>query len=145
MAPHLAARAEGRDLPYEEVLGFCRAAMGGAAGPLLIEGAGGVMAPLGDTRTNLDLMAELGAPALFVAGSYLGAVSHALSGLECIERRGLQAAAVIVNETPGGAGLADTVAMLTAQRPDLPIQAAPRAPAAPAPVWAKHWAARLGL
>lgn len=141
LAPHLAARAEGLELPYDELVRFCRAGLG--AGPLLIEGAGGVMAPLSDTRTNLDLMQALEMQALFVSGSYLGAVSHALTGIECIERRGLEIAAVIVSETPDGVGLDATCAMLARQRPDLHILSAPRAPLTAPPAWACALAARL--
>lgn len=120
LAPHMAAREEGRELPYEDVLAHCRARLAEARDFLLVEGAGGVMAPLGDHVTNLDLIAALGAPVLFVTGSYLGAVSHALTGLAVLKMRGCDVRAVIVNETAESVGLEATLAML---RPH--VEAAP--------------------
>jgi dethiobiotin synthetase len=93
---------------------------------LLIEGAGGVMAPLTGTETCLDLIEALRAPVLFVGGTYLGAVSHALTGLEALRARGVSVAALIVSESDPSAGLGATQAMLGAMRPDLTIAAAPR-------------------
>ena len=58
-------------------------------GLLLIEGAGGVMTPIDDTHTGLDLMARLGHPVILVTGSYLGALSHTLTALAAIRGRGI--------------------------------------------------------
>ncbi len=41
----------------------------------------------------LDLAVAIGLPALFVAGSYLGAISHALTGLSALKAKGLAVAA----------------------------------------------------
>lgn len=100
LSPDMAAAAEGRAVDLIEVTAFCRSAAA-RKDLLLIEGVGGVMAPLTANRTQLDLMAALGAPVIFVAGTYLGALSHALTGLDALRRRGLELRATIVNETPG--------------------------------------------
>ena len=66
LSPDMAAAREGRRLDLAAILAFCRAAEGD---PLLIEGIGGAMVPLDDDHTVLDwISAELGAPALVVAG-----------------------------------------------------------------------------
>jgi dethiobiotin synthetase len=112
IAAHMAARCEGLELPYADVLALCRERAASAQGVLLIEGAGGVMAPLGDKITNLDLIAAIGAPVIFVTGSYLGAVSHALTGLDVLKARSCAVKAVIVNESAESVGLDATVSML---------------------------------
>jgi dethiobiotin synthetase len=126
LAPPLAAKLEGETIDFEAVAGFCAAGLREARERLLIEGAGGVMAPLTEGRTNLDLIARLRLPVLFVAGSYLGAVSHALTGLACLGAEKLAVAAVIVSESAESVGLTETCAMIGEHRPDLRIAAAPR-------------------
>ena len=101
LSPDMAARREGRDIDFDELVRLCRHAAATASGALLSEGAGGVMVPLTRSRTTLDLMAALRLPLIFVAGSYLGAISHALTGLEAARSRGLAVRAIVVNETEG--------------------------------------------
>ncbi len=121
IAPHMAAKLEGLTLPYEDVRTLCCERAAAARGVLLIEGAGGVMAPLGERVTNLDLIAALGAPVLFVAGTYLGAVSHALTGLAVLQARGVALKAVIVNESAESVGLEATLSMLQPHLEDVPL------------------------
>ncbi|WP_395666204.1 dethiobiotin synthase [Methylocella sp.] len=101
LSPDRAARLEGRAIDFDALARLCRRAAATASGVLLIEGAGGVMVPLSDARTTLDLMTALRLPLIFVAGSYLGAISHALTGLEAARSRGLAVRAVVVNEGAG--------------------------------------------
>jgi dethiobiotin synthetase len=68
---------------------------------LLIEGAGGVMSPLSDGATVLDLIEALDAPVLLVTGTYLGAISHTLTAVEVLRRRGVNIRAVVINENEG--------------------------------------------
>jgi dethiobiotin synthetase len=96
LAPPSAARAEGKRLMLDELVRLCRARM---TGPLLIEGAGGVMSPMAEDGTNLDLMAALGAPALLVTGSYLGAISHTLTAIEALKARAMPIAAIVVSQS----------------------------------------------
>ncbi|ACK51072.1 dethiobiotin synthase [Methylocella silvestris BL2] len=118
LSPDMAAALEGRTIDLDEVAGFCQAAVAAAPGVMLIEGAGGVMVPLNQRETTLDLMAALKLPLIFVAGSYLGAISHALTGLEAMRARELEARAIIVNETSGSsvtlAATRETLAHFTA-------------------------------
>jgi dethiobiotin synthetase len=103
-APNLAARNAGQTLDHAEVLAWLRARLAAAAGPALVEGAGGVMSPLTDGATNIDLMADLGGPVILVACNYLGAVSHTLTACESLERRGLGPAAIVVSQPWPNAG-----------------------------------------
>lgn len=127
LAPPLAAQAEGVELDFAAIERACRAHIDAQADRLvLIEGAGGVMAPLTESHTCLDLIAALRAPVVFVAGSYLGAVSHALSGLAVLDARGVSIGAVIVSESEDSVGLEETCAMIARLRPDDMITPAPR-------------------
>lgn len=113
LSPDQAAALEGRRLSAREVSAPCRRLIEQARGPVLVEGAGGVMSPLNERETLLDLAILVGAPVLFVAGSYLGALSHALTGLAALQAAGLRTAAVVVNESgQGSVGLEETVASL---------------------------------
>ena len=74
---HVAAAREGRTVPFDDVVAYCLAAITEAHETgmyLLIEGIGGVMVPLDETRTVADLIAELGIPAIVVGASYLGSL-----------------------------------------------------------------------
>jgi len=111
-SPHLAARSEGRSVILEEVAAFCRECEHPARDVLLIEGAGGIMSPLGEQCTVLDLAVTLGHPVVIVTGSYLGAISHTLTALAAIRGHGLTVRGVVVSESLESAGLAQTLEAL---------------------------------
>ena len=100
LSPDMAAATEGRAIDMGAVAAFCARAVGAAKDALVIEGAGGVMSPVGAQQTQADLMSALDIPVIFVAGSYLGAISHALTGLDALKCRGLELRALVVNESP---------------------------------------------
>ena len=113
LSPDAAARLEGRRIDVEEVITFCQSAIEQRQEILLIEGVGGIMVPLDEQRTILDVMMALKLPLILVAGSYLGTISHTLTALDALFRRDLSVLATIVSETPGSSvPLADTVAAI---------------------------------
>jgi dethiobiotin synthetase len=128
LSPDMAARLDGRALDCAAVADFCRARI--AAQPqvlTLVEGAGGVMSPVDEATTGLDLMAAIGAPVVLVGGSYLGAISHSLTAIAAVRARGLRLAAVVVSESAGaGTPIADTVASIARLGGVSPTLAAPR-------------------
>jgi dethiobiotin synthetase len=101
MSPDAAARQEDRRIDVDEVIAFCRSSIEQRQEILLIEGVGGVMVPLDEQRTILDVMMALQLPLILVAGSYLGTISHTLTALDALFRRDLSVLAIIVSETPG--------------------------------------------
>jgi dethiobiotin synthetase len=111
LAPTAAARAEGRSLAYAEARDFCRTRLGAPADLHVIESAGGIMSPLADGATCLDLAADLGLSVVLVAAATLGAVSHTLTALAALETRGLLVPAVVVNEAAADAMRADDLIM----------------------------------
>lgn len=100
LSPDMAARREGRRIDFDALVAFCRAAMTRAHDDLLIEGVGGVMAPVGERHTVRDWIAALGVPALLVVGSYLGTISHTLTALAALREAGIPIDAVVVVESP---------------------------------------------
>ena len=114
LSPDLAARREGKKIDVDEVIAFCQSAVEQREDTLLIEGVGGVMVPLDDQRTILDVMMALQLPLVLVAGSYLGTISHTLTALDSLYRRDLNVMAIIVSETPGSTvPLDETVAAIS--------------------------------
>ena len=127
LSPDMAARRESRALNFETLVDFSRHAIAAHSGTLLIEGIGGIMVPLDETHTVLDWMAALSIPILMVTGSYLGSLSHTLTGLDVLTRRDLAIKAIIVNETPGSTvTLADTMRTLARFVAPIPIVVMPR-------------------
>jgi len=99
-APDLAARYEGRSIDVDGVVAFCQNAIARRRDILLVDGVGGVMVPLDEHRTILDVMMALRLPLILVTGSYLGAISHTLTALDSLFRRDMNVVATIVSETP---------------------------------------------
>ena len=127
----MAAAREGRSLDLAEIVAFCRAAAGD---PLLVEGIGGAMVPLDDEHTVLDWIAALQAPALVVAGSYLGTISHTLTTLSAMRGRGVTVAGLVISESPESpVPPAETAATIARHAGALPIAILPRLPAGPEP------------
>jgi len=113
VAPDLAARREGRSIDVDAVVAYCQGAMERRSDILLIEGVGGIMVPLDEHRTILDVMMALGVPLILVTGSYRGTISHTLTALDSLFRRDLNVLATIVNETAGSSiPLGDAVASI---------------------------------
>lgn len=143
LAPPQAAALEGKELDPQAIAAFCRARVAARGSDLLlIEGAGGLMSPIAERFTCLDLIAALDLPSLFVTGSYLGAVSHTLSGLELMRHKGLAVEALVISESADGVGAEETAGMIRWFRQDLPIVIAPRGGSED---WAAALTAKLGL
>ena len=104
LSPDMAARAEGRAIDYDELVGHCVEAAD-AGKPLIIEGVGGVMVPLDDQHLVLDWMRDIKTKTplrtVLVVGSYLGTISHTLTALSVLRHDGLEPTAVVVSESDG--------------------------------------------
>lgn len=64
---------------------------------LIIEGAGGLMVPLGDRWLVIDLIKQLNVPVLLVARSGLGTINHTLLSLEKMRGYGIDVFGVVMN------------------------------------------------
>lgn len=99
LSPDMAARLQGKAIDIAALTRFCSTAIIEADDALLIEGIGGLMVPLDGKTTICDLIGALNIPLVLVAGTYLGSLSHTLSALEVVQKRGLAIAALVVDET----------------------------------------------
>lgn len=91
LSPHEAARREGARI---ELSALTPPAV---SGPLVVEGAGGVMVPLNEVAVTVDFMARLNLPAVVVARSGLGTINHVLLTLEALRRRHIPVLGVVMN------------------------------------------------
>jgi dethiobiotin synthetase len=83
IAPSLAARREGKKLKLAQVTAHARA-MQKRFEALLVEGAGGLLSPLGDNFNSRDLILQLDAVPIIGAPNRLGVVNHVLLTLEAL-------------------------------------------------------------
>jgi dethiobiotin synthetase len=129
LAPPMAAALEHRPLPLGPITDFCRRRIAAATADLLVvEGVGGLMSPLADGATSLDLFEALACWSVLVGGGYLGAVSHTLTALEVMRARGAPPSAVIVSQSgdPGAPDFMGTVALVSEHAGDTPVIPASR-------------------
>jgi len=70
----------------------------------LIEGAGGLLAPITRKHTNADLAHALHAPILLVARDALGTLSHTLTAIDSAKLRGIAILGVVLVRGPWSAG-----------------------------------------
>lgn len=131
LAPDQAAAREGRRLELADLVGWCRDRIASAEGPALVEGVGGLMSPITEDATGLDWITSLGLPVLLVSGSYLGAISHALTAAEVLKARGQALRAVIVSESEGAPTPPETVAAAIARHAKIPVRCMHRGEDAP--------------
>jgi dethiobiotin synthetase len=104
LAPAVAAQRAGRPVDWAVVQRSIDL-IAQESDRMIIEGVGGVMVPLDDRHTVLDLMASLGMPAVVVARAALGTINHTLLTLQALRTKGIRIAGVVINgypaESPG--------------------------------------------
>ena len=106
-SPHLAAKHAGVDIDEAHISSSFYEARK-ACDWLVIEGSGGLMVPLSDTRLFIDLIAGLKIPVILVVPQRIGCINQSLSHLEVLKTRNIDVLGVIINEhTP--TELSDTI------------------------------------
>ncbi len=99
-SPHLAAAKMGREISLGRILEAFHNLLRRHE-RVVVEGAGGVLAPVSGSQTMIDLMAMLGLPVILAARPGLGAINHTLLSIREIERSGLTLHGIIFCETTG--------------------------------------------
>jgi dethiobiotin synthetase len=97
LAPPIAARREGRAVDVALLKSGANHWIG-KADVLIVEGAGGFLAPVTETLSGADLAGMFGYPLIVVARSGLGTINHSLLTIEAAERRGQKVAGVVLNQ-----------------------------------------------
>jgi dethiobiotin synthetase len=96
IAPHIAAMEAGCPIDFG-VLDGCYERLCLQSDVIIIEGAGGWLAPLDATSTFADLAVRWQLDVVLVVGLRLGCLNHALLTAEAIEARGLKLAGWVGN------------------------------------------------
>lgn len=110
-APLVAAEAEGTSVDPARLISDFTTLSRGPFDALVVEGAGGLMVPLAEGFTYLDLVRRLGLGVICVVGSRLGCINHALLTLESLRSAGARVAGYVVNcLEPGERALASAKA-----------------------------------
>jgi len=65
---------------------------------VIVEGAGGLLVPIDEKKTMVDLIIELGFPVFLVARTRLGTINHTLLSLEALEGRNIDVLGVILSK-----------------------------------------------
>lgn len=89
-SPHYAARLDGVEIALND---FVLPDTGDR--PLIVEGAGGLLVPLNERETILDLIVHLGLPVVLTSRHYLGSINHTLLSIELLRARGIPLAGLI--------------------------------------------------
>lgn len=86
-SPHLAARLDGLEIALDRLALPDTSEM--LPGLLVIEGAGGVLVPLNESRTMADQFMIWHAPVILCARTTLGTINHSLLSIEALKARGV--------------------------------------------------------
>ena len=105
-SPHLAARRDGVSVGHEKILAAHRR-LAARADLVLVEGAGGWLAPISGTETMAAVAVRLELPIVLVVGLRLGCLNHALLTREAIRSCALPFAGWIANRMPAEMTLAN--------------------------------------
>src|SRR5262249_29881689 len=87
VAPLLVARKKRAPIPQKVVIGRIQRAKK-CCEILFVEGAGGLLAPLGESFSNAELIQELGCPVILVARNRVGVINHVRLTVRELERTG---------------------------------------------------------
>ncbi len=79
ISPHASAKLEGIEIDLDKIV-----IPNYKSKYLFIEGVGGIMSPINDNMTNLDLIHKLNIPVVIVISNYLGSINHSMLTLESL-------------------------------------------------------------
>ena len=96
IAPHIAAEEAGTPIDFARLESAYRR-LSARSDVVVVEGAGGWLAPLDAARGFADLAVAWGLDVVIVVGLRLGCLNHALLTAESVERRGLRIAGWVGN------------------------------------------------
>jgi dethiobiotin synthetase len=99
-SPHLAALLSGVTISLEHIRKkFAR--LTDKETITIVEGAGGVLTPLSETESMLDLMLHLRLPVVLVTSPRVGTLNHTLLTLEALAIKGIEPAGIVASNHCG--------------------------------------------
>lgn len=97
ISPHLAAKQAGMEIDIEIIRqAYCN--LQKISDVVVVEGVGGIMAPLNDRNDVADMAYALDLPIILVVGMRLGCLNHALITEKVIQASGLKLAGWVANQ-----------------------------------------------
>lgn len=90
-SPHAAAAIDGVEIHLDDF------ELPEGNGPLVVEGAGGLLVPLNNEDTIADLIKRLGLPVILVSNLYLGNINHTLLSCEYLKKEEIEVAGIVFN------------------------------------------------
>jgi dethiobiotin synthetase len=115
LAPMVAAERSRRSIDVERVLTRCDR-LAERHTVMLVEGAGGLLVPITEKVSFLDLAVRLQLPLLVVIGSRLGALNHARLTIDAARAARVLVAAAVVNRATAGRSPARTTNLSVLRR-----------------------------
>jgi dethiobiotin synthetase len=94
MSPHAAAVIDGIEIELS------RFQLPRTDNHLIVELAGGIMVPLNNNETNLDLIKRLAIPVILISKNYLGSINHTLLSIEVLKMNNIPIKGLIFNAEP---------------------------------------------
>lgn len=92
VSPHLAASLCGARIELDRI----QISQRPKSRPIIAEGAGGIMVPLNETDTILDLIHKLNFPAIVASRTSLGTINHTLLTVQAIRQAGAPLLGVVM-------------------------------------------------
>jgi dethiobiotin synthetase len=91
MSPHAAAAIDGVEIELSKFQ------LPQTDNHLIVELAGGIMVPLNDRETNIDLIKKLNIPVILISKNYLGSINHTLLSVEILKMNSISLKGLIFN------------------------------------------------
>ena len=91
MSPHAAAERDGVKIDISSIK------MPHTDNHLVIEGAGGLLVPLNDKDTILNLIETLNCEVILVSRHYLGSINHTLMSIKLLKQRNIRIKGILFN------------------------------------------------
>jgi dethiobiotin synthetase len=99
LAPAIAAEKSGRPLDWDAINRSIKI-MSADSDVMIVEGIGGLLVPMDDRHTFLDVAADMRSPAVIVARPALGTINHTLLTLSALRSRNIPIAGAVINRYP---------------------------------------------
>ena len=91
-SPHLAAKIDGVSIQMEDLL-----VPASQNKTMVIEGAGGLLVPINDHDTILDLIKYLNVEVILVVKNYLGSINHSLLTIEVLKHNRIKVTGIVIS------------------------------------------------
>lgn len=97
IAPHIAAQEAGINITIPTILNAYQS-LTPMADMVVVEGAGGLMVPINEQQTLLDVAKALQLPVIVVVGMRLGCINHALLTVETLLQHNITVSGWVANQ-----------------------------------------------